>query len=128
MTGAQRSRDLIAVVDDDESFRNAIHGLLRSVGLKARTFASAEEFLHSGQQGQTACLITDIQMPGLTGIQLQAKLATEGHQIPVIFITAYGNPGLRNQARQLGAIQCLDKPFDDGVLLETIRGATGRWA
>ncbi len=87
MTSAQRSRDLIAVVDDDEPVRTAVHGLLRSAGLKARTFASAKEFLRSGQQGQTACLITDIQMPGMTGIELQAKLVTEGHRIPVIFIT-----------------------------------------
>jgi FixJ family two-component response regulator len=127
MTGAQRSGHPIAIVDDDESFRNAVHALLRSAGLQARTFASADEFLRSGQRGQTACLITDIQMPGMTGIELQARLATEEHRIPVIFITAFGSPRLRDQARQLGAVQFLDKPFDDEVLLETIRGIAARW-
>lgn len=127
LTGAQRSGHLIAIVDDDESFRNAVHALLRSAGLQPRTFASADEFLRSGQQGQTGCLITDIQMPGMTGIELQARLATEGHRIPVIFITAFGCPRLRDQARQLGAVQFLDKPFDDEVLLETIRGIAARW-
>ena len=123
MTGVQRSRDLIAVVDDDDSVRIAVHALLRSAGLKPHAFASADEFLRSGQQDQTACLITDIQMPGTTGIELQVKLACSGYRIPVIFMSAYGNPQLRDQARQLGAVQFLDKPFDDEVLLKAIRGA-----
>jgi FixJ family two-component response regulator len=115
-------RDLIAVVDDDESVRNALQGVLRSAGLKGRTFTSAEEFLRSGDQDQTACLITDMQMPGMSGLELMAELATAQHRIPVIFITAYGSPRLRDQARRAGAVQFLDKPFDDEVLLETIRG------
>jgi len=118
----QPSRDLIAVVDDDESVRAAVHGVLRSAGLKARTFGSAEEFLRSGDQDQTACLITDMQMPGMSGLELLAELATAQHRIPVIFITAYGSPRLREQATRAGAVQFLDKPFDDEVLLETIRG------
>jgi FixJ family two-component response regulator len=118
----QPSRDLIAVVDDDESVRTAVHGVLRSAGLKARTFGSAEEFLHSGDKDQTACLITDMPMPGMNGLELLAELASARHPIPVIFITAYGSPRLRDQARRAGAVQFLDKPFDDEVLLETIRG------
>ena len=119
-------RDLIAVVDDDESVRNAVGGVLRSVGLKPQTFASAEEFLRSDQRGQTACLITDIQMPGMSGLELQTKLATEGHRLPVIFISAYGSARLRDQAWRLGAVQFLDKPFDDEVLLDTVRGVVAR--
>ena len=113
--------DLIAVVDDDESVRNAVSGVLRSVGLKSQTYPSAEDFLRSGQQSETACLITDVQMPGMSGLELQTKLATEGHRIPVIFISAYGNPRLRDQALRLGAVQFLDKPFDDDMLLDIVR-------
>jgi FixJ family two-component response regulator len=117
--------DLIAVVDDDESFRKAVQNVLRSAGLQVRTFASAEDFLRSGQLGQTACLISDIQMPGMNGLELLGKLVTEERRIPVVFITGYGNARLRNQAQQLGAVQVLDKPFDDEVLLETIREVMG---
>jgi FixJ family two-component response regulator len=114
---------LIAIVDDDESVRNAIHGLLKSVGLKTRSFASAEEFLASGQQSETACLITDIRMPGLSGLELQAKLAAEQCRIPIIFITAYGDTRMRMQAMRAGAVDFLGKPFDDEVLLESVRTA-----
>jgi FixJ family two-component response regulator len=117
----QARRDLIAVVDDDESVRNAVHGVLRSAGLKARTFGSAEEFLCSGQQAQIGCVISDMQMPGMTGLELLAQLATAEHHIPVIFITAYGSPRLREQARRAGAVQFLDKPFDDELLLQIVR-------
>ncbi len=118
--------DLIAVVDDDESVRNAVSGVLRSVGLKSQTYPSAEDFLRSGQQSETACLITDVQMPGMSGLELQTKLATEGHRIPVIFISAYGNPRLRDQALRLGAVQFLDKPFDDEILLDIVRELVDR--
>jgi FixJ family two-component response regulator len=114
---------LIAVVDDDESVRNAVHGVLRSVGMKAQTFASAEEFLHSSQRASAACLIMDVQMPGMTGLELQAKLAKANHRIPIIFITAYGNTRTRMQAMGAGAIAFLEKPFDDDVLLENVRAA-----
>ena len=117
--------DLIAVVDDDESFRKAVQNVLRSAGLQVRAFASAEDFLRSGQLGQTACLISDIQMPGMNGLELLGKLVTEERRIPVVFITGYGTARLRNQAQQLGAVQVLDKPFDAEVLLETIREVTG---
>jgi FixJ family two-component response regulator len=111
---------LVAVVDDDESVRSAIHSALKSVGLTARSFGSAEEFLDSGIRSETACLITDMQMPGMSGLELQATLAGDGGRIAIIFITAYGEPWMRAQAMQAGAIEFLDKPFDDNVLLETV--------
>ena len=118
-----RKKQLIAVMDDDESARSAIQGVLKSVGLKSRSFASAEDFLASGQQSETACLITDIRMPGMSGLELQARLAEEGCRIPTIFITSYGDTRTRTQAMRGGAIKFLGKPFDDKVLLESVRSA-----
>ncbi len=114
---------LVAVVDDDESVRSAIHSALKAVGLTARSFGSAEEFLDSGVWTETACLITDLQMPGMSGLELQAKLAENNGRIAIIFITAYGEPWMRAQAIRAGAIEFLDKPFDDNVLLESVRKA-----
>ncbi len=114
---------LIAIVDDDESMRSALQGLLKAVGLPAQAFASGEEFLKSGQQRQTACLIADIRMPGMTGLELQAKLNAEHCRIPTIFITAHGDANLRMQALRAGAVEFLAKPFDDEALLESVRGA-----
>jgi FixJ family two-component response regulator len=114
---------LVAIVDDDDSMRGALQGLLRAVGLPARAFASAEEFLQSGQQHQTACLIADIRMPGMSGLDLQAKLNAEQCRIPTIFITAHGDTRMRMQALRAGAVEFLAKPFDDKVLLESVRAA-----
>ncbi len=114
---------LVAVVDDDESVRSAVHGALRSVGLSARSFGSAEEFLDSGIEAETGCLITDLQMPGMNGLELQAKLAQNERRIPIIFITAYGEQRMRAQAMAAGAIGFFDKPFDGDLLLETVRTA-----
>ncbi len=119
----QRKTQLIAIVDDDESVRIAIKGLLKSAGLETRSFASAEEFLGSGQPSATACLITDIRMPGLSGLELQAKLAAEGCRMPIIFITAYADTRTRLQAMRAGAVEFLGKPFNDEVLLESVRAA-----
>lgn len=116
----ERNKSLVAVVDDDESVRNAVHGVLRSVGLKTQTFSSAEEFLESGQQTETGCLITDVQMQGMTGLELQARLAEENRRIPIIFITAYGTARIRAQAMEAGAVDFLGKPFNDEVLLQTV--------
>ncbi len=118
-----KKNKLIAIVDDDELMRNALQGLLKSVGLPARTFASAEEFLHSGQQDQTACLIADIRMPGMSGLELQAKLNAARCRIPTIFITAHGDSKMRMQALRAGAVEFLAKPFDDEVLLGNVRAA-----
>jgi FixJ family two-component response regulator len=116
---------LVAIVDDDASMRVAIEDLLSSVGIRARSFASAEEFLLSGLQNQIACLISDIRMPGMTGLELQAKLIADGSRVPIIFITAHGNARMRTQALNLGAIEFLGKPFDDEKLLGSVRAALG---
>ena len=118
-----RKTSFIAIVDDDESVRNAVHGVLKSVGMKTRTFASAEEFMVSGQRNATACLITDVQMPGMNGLELQAQLVQADFSIPIIFITAYGDTRTRTQAMRAGAIAFLEKPFDDDVLLDSVRAA-----
>ena len=114
---------LVAIVDDDESMRAAIEDLLSSAAIKARSFASAEEFLQTGRQNEIACLISDIRMPGMTGLELQAKLVAEGSRIPIIFITAHGNTRMRRQAIEAGAIEFLGKPFDDESLLGSVRAA-----
>jgi FixJ family two-component response regulator len=113
----------IAIVDDDDLMRSALQGLLKAVGLPAQAFASAEEFLNSGQQRQIGCLIADIRMPGISGLELQAKLNAENCRIPTIFITAHGDEKMRLQALRAGAVEFLAKPFDDEALLESIRVA-----
>jgi FixJ family two-component response regulator len=119
----QANTKMIAIVDDDELMRSALQGLLKAVGLPAQAFASAEEFLESGLQRETACLIADIRMPGMSGLELQAKLNAERCCIPTIFITAHGDSKMRMQALRAGAAEFLTKPFDDEVLLENVRAA-----
>jgi FixJ family two-component response regulator len=119
----QRKTKLVAIVDDDDSMRGALHGLLKAVGLPAIAFASAEEFLESGQQYQTACLIADIRMPGMSGLELQAQLNADRCRIPTIFITAHGDAKMRMQALREGAVEFLSKPFDDVTLLDSVRAA-----
>jgi FixJ family two-component response regulator len=114
---------LVAIVDDDDSVRGALQGLMKEVGFPARAFASVEEFLESGEQQQTACLIADIRMPGMSGLELQAKLNAEHCRIPTIFITAHGDEKMRMQALRAGAVEFLAKPFDDEALLESVRAA-----
>jgi FixJ family two-component response regulator len=122
---SQGKEQMVAIVDDDELMRSALQGMLKSVGLPSQAFASAEEFLQSGQQQQTACLITDIRMPGMSGLELQAKLNAQHYRIPTIFITAHGDTKMRMQALRAGAVEFLAKPFDDEVLLESVRAALG---
>jgi FixJ family two-component response regulator len=114
---------LVAIVDDDDSMRGALQGMLKAVGYPAQAFASAEEFLKSGQQRQTSCLIADIRMPGMSGLDLQAHLNAERCKIPIIFITAHGDAKMRIQALRAGAVEFLSKPFDEEVLLESVRAA-----
>jgi len=118
----QRS-ELVAIVDDDDSVRIALENLLKSVGLPARAFESAEEFIASGQQRQTGCLIADIRMPGMSGLELQSRLNAEGCRIPIVFITAHGDAKMRMQALRAGAVEFLAKPFDDEALLGSVRAA-----
>ena len=96
---------------------------MESAGLEARCFGSAEEFLESDQRDQTACLVADIRMPGMSGLELQAKLKAEGSRIPIIFITAHGDAKMKMQAMKAGAVDFLSKPFDDEVLLDEVRAA-----
>jgi FixJ family two-component response regulator len=119
----QRKTNMVAIVDDDDLMRSAVEGLLKSAGLPSRAFASAEEFLNSGQQRQVGCLVADIRMPGMTGLELQARLNTEHCRIPTIFITAHGDEKMRMQALRAGAVEFLAKPFDDEALLESVRAA-----
>ena len=116
---------LVAIVDDDDLMRNALQGLLKAAGFRARVFASAEEFLSSGLQHQTACLIADIRMPGMSGLELQAKLNDDHCSIPTIFITAHGGTKMRMEALRAGAAEFLTKPFDNAVLLHHVRAALG---
>src|ERR1700747_579951 len=117
------NKDSVAIVDEDDLMRSALQGMLKSVGLSSQAFASAEEFLASGQQHQTGCLIADIRMPGMSGLELQAKLNAEHCRIPTIFITAHGDEKMRMQAIRAGAVEFLAKPFDDEALLESVRAA-----
>lgn len=119
----QGKTKLVAIVDDDDSVRSALQGLLKAVGLPALAFASAEEFMLSDQHRQTSCLIADIRMPGMSGLELQAKLNSERCRIPIIFITAHGDAKMRVQALRAGAVEFLAKPFDDEALLECVRAA-----
>jgi FixJ family two-component response regulator len=117
---------LVAIVDDDDAVRGTLQELLRSAGFSSQIFESAEEFLGSGYQQETACLITDIRMPGISGLELQARLNAACCRIPTIFITAHGDEEMRFQALRAGAVEFLPKPFDDEVLIETVRAALDR--
>ena len=117
---------MVAIVDDDELIRGAVHGLLKAAGFPALAFGSAEEFLNSGEHDQIACLIADISMPGMSGLELQAKLNKDHCRIPIIFITAQGDEKMRMQALRAGAVEFLAKPFDDEVLLDSVRAALDR--
>jgi len=114
---------LVAIVDDDDSVRSALQGLLKAVGLPALAFASGEEFMMSDQHRETSCLIADIRMPGMSGLELQAKPNFERCRIPIVFITAHGDAKMRMQALRAGAVEFLAKPFDDEALLECVRAA-----
>jgi FixJ family two-component response regulator len=114
---------VVAIVDDDDLMRSALQGLLKAVGLQTRAFESAEAFLESGHQHDTACLIADIRMSGMSGLELQAKLNGERIRIPTIFITAHGDERMRMQALRAGAVEFLAKPFDNTALLESVRAA-----
>jgi FixJ family two-component response regulator len=105
------SQALIAVVDDDESMRDAIQSLVRSLGHNVSTFASANEYLKSEQVHDTSCLITDVQMPGLNGLDLQDHLIAGGHCIPIIFMTGYPDDSVRARAMKAGAVGFFSKPF-----------------
>ena len=114
---------MVAIVDDDELIRDALQGLMRAAGFPSMAFASGEEFLNSGELERTACLIADIRMPGMSGLELQSELKKDRHRIPIIFITAQGDEKMRMQALRAGAVKFLTKPLDRGVLLDSVRTA-----
>jgi FixJ family two-component response regulator len=114
---------LIAIIDDDEAIRVATASLLRSFGYDTRVFASAEEFLDSGAEPHTACLITDVQMPGIGGIELQRLLVERACPFPIVLMTAFGGSGLRQRAMAAGAFRVLDKPFDGETIFQCLQEA-----
>jgi FixJ family two-component response regulator len=114
---------LISVVDDDDSVRESLGGLIRSVGFAVKVFASAEEFLNSDHLRNTDCLILDVRMPGMNGLELQRQLAASYSKIPVIFITAHGDEEVRARALNGGAVDYLLKPFSEEALLNAIDAA-----
>ncbi|WP_053151198.1 response regulator transcription factor [Pseudomonas sp. Pf153] len=117
---------LIAVVDDDDALLASIDSLLRSVGYKAQLFACAEDFLASEDVDKTDCLMTDIHMPGISGLELQNKLTNLGYTFPVIFMTAHAEVSVRNQAIDRGAIGFLVKPFNGQAILDCVEDALAR--
>jgi FixJ family two-component response regulator len=117
---------IVMIVDDDESVRKAARRLIKSYGFAVETFASAQDFLTSSRLNETACLVLDVQMPGLNGLELQDRLIAGGHQVPIIFITAFSDENARAQALQAGALSYLIKPFEEADLLNAINLALQR--
>jgi FixJ family two-component response regulator len=114
---------MISIVDDDTSFRDATNELVSSLGYRAETFGSAEEFLLSERLHDSCCIISDIQMPGLSGVELQSKLVADGNTTPIIFISAFPEEGIRKRVLEAGAIGFLSKPFDEERLIEYLQAA-----
>ena len=118
-----KAKPLISIIDDDESMREAIRGLMRSLGYRVEAVASAQEFLSSRHVRRTSCLIADMQMPGMTGLELYQRLSTSEKPIPTILITAYPDDGVRERALSAGVIGYLSKPFEEDDLLACVRSA-----
>ncbi len=114
---------LIAIVDDDDSLRNSLDNLLRSVGFRAQGFSSAEAFLHANQAPDTACLILDVRLPGMNGLDLQRQMVAANCRIPIIFVTAYADDDVRVRALEAGAVDFLSKPCREEDLLQAIEAA-----
>src|ERR1700751_6297707 len=119
----ERTSQLIAIIDDDEAMQDSLRDLMEAAGLVARCFGSAEEFLESDLHRKAGCLILDIRMPRMSGLQLQARLKEEGCNVPIIFITAHGDARMRIRAMREGAVEFLSKPFDHHLLLNRVRSA-----
>jgi FixJ family two-component response regulator len=117
------SNPLISIVDDDESVREAIESLIKSVGYKAQVFESAEQFLDRNNIEEESCLILDVKMPGMSGLELQRRLAADGYQIPIIFISAHSDDKTRAQALAAGAVDFLFKPFSEEALVDAVHAA-----
>jgi FixJ family two-component response regulator len=120
MSGAVTEERTIAIIDDDESVRITTSSFVRSLGFAATAFSSAEEYLLSPQRYRSLCLISDVQMPGMSGLDLQSHLAAQGPRVPIIFITAFPDANIRSRALARGAVCFLDKPFDSQALSRCI--------
>lgn len=116
-------RPLISVVDDDESVRESLPDLLREFGFTVQAFASAEEFLNSDRISETKCLLLDIAMPGMSGIDLQQELMRRRQEVPIVFITAHADDNTRTRLIESGAVEYLFKPFSETALLEAVTAA-----
>jgi FixJ family two-component response regulator len=116
-------RPLVSVVDDDESVRESLPDLLRELGYSVRAFSSAEEFLASDCVAETGCLLLDVAMPGMSGLDLQQELTVRGQKIPIVFITALADETVRPRVLEQGAVECLFKPFSDTALFEALNAA-----
>ena len=116
-------RQLLSVVDDDESVRESLPDLLREFGFAARAFSSGQEFLSSDYLDETRCLILDVAMPGMSGLDLQQELRRRGKKIPIIFITGQKDEDIQKQAFRQGAVKFLYKPFSDSALLDAVNAA-----
>ena len=122
---ARDARPRVAVVDDDVSVRESLPGLLQQVGFAVQAFASAETFLASGADRSTNCLVLDVGLPGMSGLDLQRELARRGSTVPIVFITARGDQSLAPRLHAAGAAACLSKPFSDSALVEAVEAALG---
>lgn len=114
---------VVSIIDDDASVRMATNRLVRSLGYVAHAFSSADEFLRSSQVNDTSCVIADVQMPGMSGVELQSLLLAQGHRMPIIFITAFPEESTRARALEAGAICFLTKPFDGPTLIKYLAAA-----
>jgi FixJ family two-component response regulator len=123
MVGFRENGLLIAIIDDDESVRRTLMRLIRSRGFEARAFTSAEEFLHSSTAHEASCLISDVRMPGIGGLELQARMTERNLRTPVIFITAFSDARVQTKALEAGAVCVLKKPFNARELIECVERA-----
>ncbi len=126
MPESRESKAIIAIVDDDRSVRDGLSSLIRSAGLQVETFASAQEFLSRRGAEAPSCLVLDLQMPGLSGLDLQQRMAEAELEIPIVFLTGHGNIPASVRAMKAGAVEFLTKPFDDQELLQAIHEAVER--
>ena len=114
---------ILSIIDDDDSMRCAMKSLVTSLGLRVHTFRSAEEFLQSPRVEDTSCLITDLQMPGLSGVELQTLLLSQARHVPIILVTGFPEERMRNRAMEAGALGFLSKPFESQTLIQLIEKA-----
>jgi FixJ family two-component response regulator len=125
-TDLENDRSLIAIIDDDASFRDALDQLIRSYGFPTKSFPSAQDFLESDYVSRTSCLISDVQMPVMSGLELQSRLTAMGRTIPIIFVSSFSDDSIQQQALQAGAVGFLGKPFDQEEMLVCIHSALER--